>query len=395
MQSYGRDWPVMSAQCSESCADRCGKQHLGHCNEHAKTCVLQPGTHGDGCNKLSLFDTPASLLSDFSSLPPAWRRLNFPNTGSRQVICQGVTETVRKMQLRLTVWNASKRKKSRYCFRGARGLCSGRGVCMHGWCSCREPGAFGPDCAHGVHPIPPDPDGLAIYVYELPPDLGFTYGRHVNPNYMAETRFIGRLLRDWSVRTLNPERADLYLIPMFSVRGPATNSYCDRARVELITQHVRSRYPFWNRSNGKDHVIWSTLDRGGCGLSHSGAQPIIISHWGLLGPFAATKHLAEARSGPATAYFRESTGGGLSQSDRALMEKGLSSGEWCFAPHKDIVVPPYYRNAHKPLPSPSRPSEHLLVHAGGIWGPNNIGPPGIVTYYSLGMRQRLFLVCWP
>ena len=74
------------------------------------------------------------------------------------------------------------------------------------------------------------------------------------------------------------------------------------------------------------------------------------------------------------------------------VERVLSLGEWCFAPHKDIVVPPYYHGQHsrEAPPTPARPVVDELVLAGGVWGPKNIGPQA-PTYYAQGMRQRLFM----
>ncbi len=46
--------------------------------------------------------------------------------------------------------------------------CNGRGTCEFGTCVCHG-GAFGIDCAEGSPPLDwPQPEGLSIYVYELP-----------------------------------------------------------------------------------------------------------------------------------------------------------------------------------------------------------------------------------
>ncbi|MGB1599064.1 MAG: hypothetical protein ACPIOQ_40305, partial [Promethearchaeia archaeon] len=63
-----------------------------------------------------------------------------------------------------------------------------------------------------------------------------------------------------------------------------------------------------------------------------------------------------------------------------------SSAPWCFAPQKDIVVPPLAPRELRPDAEPSsptvgtaayvayvqRPWEHLLVHAGGVYGPGGV-----------------------
>ncbi len=101
------------------------------------------------------------------------------------------------------------------CRRGVRReCCSGRGRCVMGWCEC-DHGASGLDCAHGA-PAAPDapgaPDaprgggrgrGVAIYVYELPSELGLARlsrmwweGAAPTDVFSAEWRFLDLLLRD-------------------------------------------------------------------------------------------------------------------------------------------------------------------------------------------------------
>ena len=48
-----------------------------------------------------------------------------------------------------------------------------------------------------------------------------------------ERAFLDALLQDGPTRTLDPESADLFLVPFWSVYGPAFNNYCDRARLEI------------------------------------------------------------------------------------------------------------------------------------------------------------------
>uniref|UniRef100_A0A7S3BN46 Exostosin GT47 domain-containing protein n=1 Tax=Haptolina ericina TaxID=156174 RepID=A0A7S3BN46_9EUKA len=73
------------------------------------------------------------------------------------------------------------------------------------------------------------------------------------------------------------------------------------------------------------------------------------------------------------------------------LEHDIGGGEWCFAPHKDIVLPPFYDDSRAGAPPvTTRPSKLSLVLAGGVWGPKNIGPQA-PTYYAQGMRQRLYM----
>ena len=77
---------------------------------------------------------------------------------------------------------------------------------------------------------------LSIYVYELPPSLGFTYGRSLKAGliYTAELHFLDALLADDTTRTLDPSEAELFFVPFLSAYGQAANRYADRARLELV-----------------------------------------------------------------------------------------------------------------------------------------------------------------
>lgn len=127
--------------------------------------------------------------------------------------------------------------------------------------------------------------------------------------------------------------------------------------------------------------------------------------------------------------------GGSYRSSRSA-PRSMSNRPWCYAPHKDIVVPPFVeaakgrspalhkkgvpkarrkrRSARRAPPSPPPPQvpppppppfppsppppppraddvwDHELVFAGGIWGWKNTGPHA-VSRYSLGIRQQLWL----
>lgn len=326
--------------------------------------------------------------------------------------------------------------------------CSGKGDCRMGLCMCRG-GAFGMDCAHTAptasapstdttsaserqsqheaeasptataesdEPPPGLTPGLRIYVHEMPFETGQTdlalnsyqgilnfprgnFPTKGDPLYSAEWRFLHSLLRDPTVRTLDPHEADLFFVPLFTYYTPTGNTGSPRADVEVATQHLKVTMPFfWQRHGGADHIFFATGDKGFCGMDSVGPSqsPIYISHFGLM------------------AGFRD----GMSAFDKfpnkfgrqRTLEQQLRKNGWCFAPHKDIVVPAYVatgtpRRAPRgclTLPRPEqmhnctpvgidlhRSWSDLLVHAGGIWGWMNNGPR-TVSPYSLGMRQRLY-----
>lgn len=205
--------------------------------------------------------------------------------------------------------------------------------------------------------------------------------------YSTEWRFLDYLLRDSAVRTLDPEMADLFFVPTLGSLGrmpgsEGTHRCMQPAHLEYLVQHLRSKHPYWDRSDGRDHVFFLTGDQGACGLGTTGTRPIFITAWGLLG---SSKKMA------AFGAFKDDF------RDHSTIRRALEAGEFCHAPHKDIVVPPYgdtqFPNNLKAFgheESSDAPFEHTLLHVGGIWGAGNHGTRKI-SFYSQGMRQALYL----
>ena len=271
-----------------------------------------------------------------------------------------------------------------------------------GVCACND-GRFGIDCAQtapstNIH-LGSRVSGhattqrtLAIYVYEtLPMDLGaqsFSLRTWLSDLvggfevYSTEWRFLNYLLRDEVVRTLDPESADLFFVPTLGSLGRMPGSEgahrCTQtAHIEMLVHYLRRTHPFWDRTGGRDHVFFLTGDQGSCGLGSTGINPIFITAWGLLGA---------ARKMEAFETFKDDF------VDAGSVERALMRGEWCHAPHKDVVVPPYgdvqfvdARNEEQ-----DGAIEYALLHVGGIWGAGNHGARRL-TFYSQGMRQAIYM----
>lgn len=272
--------------------------------------------------------------------------------------------------------------------------CSGQGKCVMGVCACHD-GSFGVDCAtpqSAPASAATKRSSLAIYVYQtLPIDLGAqSFGlrtwlsdlRGGFEVYSTEWRFLDYLLRDTSVRTIDPEQADLYFVPTLGSLGRMPGSEgrhrCTQtAHIEMLAHHVRSTYPYWDRSGGRDHVFFLTGDQGACGLGSTGTNPIFITAWGLLGV---------PRKMEAFERFRDDF------ADADAIEREIAAGDWCHAPHKDVVVPPYgdVQFADATDPNSQEPFELTLLHVGGVWGAGNHGARRI-SFYSQGMRQLMYL----
>lgn len=275
--------------------------------------------------------------------------------------------------------------------------CSGHGTCDAGVCRC-APGFAGLDCAEpttlpSATRAPARGGGVRIYVYPVPPELGGktfaveAWQDKVRPIYAAEWRFVDSLLRDGGVRTLDGERADLYYVPLLATTGPGG---CERGLTSLLVQHVRTAFPWYNRSGGLDHVFFVVADKGGCGLGATGTPHILLTHLGWLG----SNELWRMKD----PHQREAMEPSLLANATAL-RRAAAFGSSCFAPHKDVVVPPTATHeltraeraqARAAAADPHRSWEHALVHAGGVWGWKNFGPQRLSSY-SLGMRQALFL----
>ncbi|CAI5498721.1 unnamed protein product [Closterium sp. Naga37s-1] len=188
------------------------------------------------------------------------------------------------------------------CFNG----CSGQGECRRGVCVCQR-GYFGLDCsmfidAQGttrilrlqpflwstaVPPPSPSPSSSSplrplIYVYDLPPHFNtwqFAQTRYID--WREQVFFLERLLRS-PHRTPDPAQADFFYVPlMFRARLMKANT------LAWAVSYLRSTWPFWDRSNGSDHVFVTNDDWGNCDISVSGerdsflANSITLTLWGL------------------------------------------------------------------------------------------------------------------
>ena len=194
------------------------------------------------------------------------------------------------------------------------GGCSNAGQCIAGTCVCNA-GRSGIDCGRSVHA---DAAGAIaaqeasarapsprIYVYELPaeyttwlalspsandPGAEGMWWQGLDPVYSADLRLLNRLLVS-PHRTLDPARADFYYVPMLLSLGFISHRFgiylpsAPAARVINRTiAHIRSAYPYWNRSDGADHIFMFTGDDGAAWLR--GRLPLLehaifLTHWGM------------------------------------------------------------------------------------------------------------------
>ena len=176
---------------------------------------------------------------------------------------------------------------------------------------------------------------LRIYVYDMP----YEYTKELSdaePNckwnapytwqtkYTLETYMHDTLLKS-SIRTMDPEEAHLFYVPIFVgcyLHHIGTNF--DKASTKIINgvNWIKKNYPYWERTQGRDHIFTFTHDIGGC-----------------VAPFRALKHAImitntgelHNRKNAFEIYTGMYTKGYSTRRDLSLP---------CFNPWKDIVAPP-------------------------------------------------------
>lgn len=196
-------------------------------------------------------------------------------------------------------WEQDQNKFCR-CYRGYKGGgceietpacilgCSGRGKCIDSYCHCNPP-YFSIGCTRSkVYPTnysKPNPATLKIYMYELNTQRAYENPYFVGWNdhdwiYIAYQKFMAKLLVS-AVRTEDPSEANLFYIPSFTY-SYSSNTGAGLEHVELLLDHIKTTWPYWNRTGGRDHFIWASGDRGACWWRTGQPTELIrIVHFGM------------------------------------------------------------------------------------------------------------------
>ena len=208
---------------------------------------------------------------------------------------------------------------------------------------------------------------LRIFVYDLPSVYNIDQVR-INslrppkiwdPNcttnfYSAEISLHRYLLRS-EYRTLDPDEADFFYVPAYSccflINHQPNNLTKTGVFHHKLLRYIRTSYPYFNRSDGRDHV-WAFTQGFGARL---------------FGDFH------QIRSG----IF--------------LVHNGQFTLE-DFTPHKDLTIPPDLSGYGYPslyeLPLSKRPNKQWLAHFGGTVLPLNLTDER-GSHYSKGVRQYI------
>ncbi|RZC77024.1 hypothetical protein C5167_001184 [Papaver somniferum] len=114
-------------------------------------------------------------------------------------------------------------------------------------------------------------NGLKIYIYDLPSKYSTDWlsNKRCSNHLFASEVAIHRALMGSDVRTLNPNEADFFFVPVYvSCNFSTVNGFpaLGHARPLLASaiQLISNEMPFWNRSQGSDHVFVASHDFGAC-----------------------------------------------------------------------------------------------------------------------------------
>ncbi|RRT80487.1 hypothetical protein B296_00008404, partial [Ensete ventricosum] len=110
-----------------------------------------------------------------------------------------------------------------------------------------------------------------VYVYELPSRYNKDWlsdprcGSHLFASEVA----IHEALLGYPGRAVDPDDADFFFVPVyvscnFSTPNGFPSLHHARPLLSSAVDFVSSRFPFWNRSHGRDHVVVASHDYGAC-----------------------------------------------------------------------------------------------------------------------------------
>ncbi|OMO82860.1 Exostosin-like protein [Corchorus capsularis] len=113
---------------------------------------------------------------------------------------------------------------------------------------------------------------LKIFIYELPSQYNedwLSNKRCSNHLFAAEVAIHRALMNTYDLRTFDPYEADFFFVPVYvscnfsTVNGFPAIGHA-RSLLSSAVQLISSTYPFWNRSQGSDHIFVASHDYGAC-----------------------------------------------------------------------------------------------------------------------------------
>ncbi|XP_044481723.1 probable glucuronoxylan glucuronosyltransferase IRX7 [Mangifera indica] len=112
---------------------------------------------------------------------------------------------------------------------------------------------------------------LKIYIYELPSKYNTDWlsNERCSNHLFASEVAIHKALLNSDVRTFDPYEADFFFVPVYvscnfsTVNGFPAIGHA-RSLISSAIHFISSHYPFWNRTQGFDHVFVASHDYGAC-----------------------------------------------------------------------------------------------------------------------------------
>ena len=216
------------------------------------------------------------------------------------------------------------------------------------------------------------------------------------PNLYGAESLTHELLLASPHRTTDPSEADYFFLPVYCFcfvsrllapipkhheRLPTITppGYPDeigggstvlRATVlyQEAVDHVRRSYPFWNASNGADHIIPMFHDEGACYAPAVAANATFLVHWGR----------TTRKPEDTTSYGSHRWGRDI---HREWRPKLLAGVDRCFRPERDVVLPAY-RSPEQVVGSP-----HL--RSTGAAGAGTVGAETKPRRFLIYFRGRI------
>lgn len=108
-------------------------------------------------------------------------------------------------------------------------------------------------------------------MYDLPPKYNNEWlsNERCKTHLFASEVAIHKALLTTNFRTLNPTEADFFFVPVYvscnfsTINGFPAIGHA-RSLLASAVQLISTEYPFWNRSQGVDHVFVASHDYGAC-----------------------------------------------------------------------------------------------------------------------------------
>lgn len=191
--------------------------------------------------------------------------------------------------------------------------------------------------------VPPE-NQLKIFVYELPSkftDLILIRNNMCESTVFSTEIWLHQMMLQSSYRTIDPSRADLFYIPVYAtciVYRDFGKFQQYRRLVKDAIDYVRIQYPYWNASDGLDHVITLVHDYGACLSWVDNSEAVFFDE---LRKTIVISHLGDLTMG-------------------------------CHSVYKDVVIPPMSHN------------EAVFMQGLGGYGQNHTALPKVTFAYFRG-----------